>query len=87
MQQVKPQEFQDLTQALSAGKARKLSRTCCKELSLTTCRLRSSTENNLRINPLLAGHNQERKFFELAWKRSEHLIVSVAPNKQNHKLY
>ena len=66
--------------AFSAGKAIKLPRSCCKELSLATSCLRSSTENDFRTRFLLVII--KRTFLELAWKRSEHLIVSEAPNNK-----
>ena len=58
----------------------KLPRRCCKELSLATSCLRSSTENDFRTRFLLVII--KRTFLELAWKRSEHLIVSEAPNNK-----
>ena len=61
----------------------KLPRSCCKELSLTTSCLRSSTENDFRTRFLLVII--KRTFLELAWKRSEHLIVSEAPNNKTAK--
>ena len=61
----------------------KLPRSCCKELLLTTSCLRSSTENDFRTRFLLVII--KRTFLELAWKRSEHLIVSEAPNNKTAK--
>ena len=46
----------------------------------TTSCLRSSTENDFRTRFLLVII--KRTFLELAWKRSEHLIVSEAPNNK-----
>ena len=66
--------------AFSAGKAIKLPRRCCKEPSLATSCLRSSTENDFRTRFLLVII--KRTFLELAWKRPEHLIVSKAPNNK-----
>ena len=63
--------------------AMKLPRSCCKELSLTTSCLRSSTENDFPTRFLLVII--KRTFLELAWKRSEHLIVSEAPNNKTAK--
>ena len=73
----------------SAGKAIKLPKSCCKELSLATSCLRSSTENDFRTRFLLVII--KRTFLELAWRRPEHLIVSEAPNNKTancfHELF
>ena len=75
--------------AFSAGKAIKLAKSCCKELSLATSCLRSSTENDFRTRFLLVII--KRTFLELAWRRPEHLIVSEAPNNKTancfHELF
>ena len=62
----------------------KLPKIPCKELSLTTSCLRSSTENDFRTRFLLVII--KRTFLELAWKRSEHLIVSEVPNNKTAKI-
>ena len=71
--------------AFSAGKAIKLHRRCCKELSLATSCLRSSTENDFRTRFFLVII--KRTFLELAWKPSEHLIVSEAPNNKTENCF